>query len=378
MSKISRATFLGGCCALPVLVGGGVIAAVGTALLGTTDDGSNEAMCSGSALNVNIDGDVPTVGGYSEQAMKNAAVIMQIGEQLKIPARGQLVALMTAMQESQLGDNPAAATPDSNGDAGVFQQRQLPGWYGTLEQVNDLSYAAEVFYKGKTLTDEVPGGAGPKGYHIPGLLDVSGWEGMAPTVAAQQVQRSAFPSAYAKHEDAARQIMSALSGVNVEIDSSTPGAATCESTGASDGGVAVPGDVAAVIEAARSTLGSPYVFGAGDWNGPNGPSGGQDCSGLTTFAYMQGAGQRLPRTARAQWAALRSTSVSPAEIQPGDLIFEAWGRLGAEVSHVTLYIGDGQAIEASISAGRTKISKARLSGHQFVGIGRVPKTFGKQ
>ena len=145
------------------------------------------------------------------------------------------------------------------------------------------------------------------------------------------------------------------------------------SIGASDGvAVEATGDMKAVLETATTTLGQTYVFGGGGWDGPT--RGGQDCSGLTTYSYAQ-AGIRLPRTARSQWAALRSHEVSPSEIQPGDLIFEAWGRLGSEVSHVTMYIGNGKMIEASISAGRTKISDVRLSGPQTVGIARVPENF---
>ena len=354
-----------GCAAPLVLVSGAGVVGVG---MFAGSGGSNEPICDGSSLSVNIDGELPeAVGGYSSRALEQAAIIMTVGEAEGISARGQLIALMTAMQESRLGDHPSTFTPDGNGDAGVFQQRQLPGWYGSLEQVSDTAYAAKVFYKGKTLTEAIPGGAGPKGYHIPGLVNVEGWESLAPTVAAQRVQRSAHPQAYAKHEPVAREIMSALSGVNVSIDQDEAGSAVC-----GNGSLTVTGYLAAVIERAHTTLGQRYVFGGGGWDGPT--RGGQDCSGLTTYAYAA-TGVTLPRTARAQWAALRSHAVTPSEAQPGDLIFEAWGRLGPEVSHVAIYLGDGKMIEASRGAGVTKISDARLSGSQFVGIARVPEGF---
>lgn len=363
--KAIAATLVIGCAAPVALVAGAGVLGVG---MFTGSAGSNEAICAGSSLSVSIEGEIPAaVGSYTPQAMEQAAIIMKVGEAEGIPASGQLVALMTAMQESRLGDHMSTFTPDENGDAGVFQQRQLPGWYGSLEEVSDTSYAAKVFYKGKTLTEDIEGGAGAKGYHIPGLVDVEGWESLASTVAAQRVQRSAHPEAYAKHETEAREIMSALSGVDVSIDPSEPGSAVC-----GDGTFTATGDIAEVLEQARTTLGQRYVFGAGGWDGPT--RGGQDCSGLTTYAYAA-AGIKLPRTARAQWAALRSHSVSPSEIQPGDLIFEAWGRLGAEVSHVGIYVGDGKIIEASRSANATKISDARLSGSQFIGIARVPEGF---
>lgn len=368
--KVVAGTLAVGCLAPVALVAGASM--VGISMFADST-GSNEAICAGQSLSVSVDGDLPApVGDFTPEAMEQAAIIVKVGESEGVSAGGQLVALMTAMQESRLGDNPTAFTPDENGDAGVFQQRQLPGWYGTLEEVTDTSYAAKVFYKGKTLAKEEKGGAGPKGYHIPGLINIDGWESLPPTVAAQRVQRSAYPDAYADHEGQAREILSALSGVDVTIDESEPGSAVC-SVGASDGStVEASGDMKTILDTANTTLGAPYIFGAGDWNGLTG--GGQDCSGLTTFAYAS-AGIRLPRTAREQWSALRSHEVSPSEIQPGDLIFEAWGRLGGEVSHVGMYIGDGEMIEASRGAGRTKISEARLSGDQHVGIARVPKNF---
>lgn len=363
--KAIAATLVLGCAAPVALVAGAGVVGIG---MFAGSGGSNEAICAGSSLSVSVEGELPPgVGSYTPQAMEQAAVIMKVGESEGISAGGQLVALMTAMQESRLGDHPSTFTPDENGDAGVFQQRQLAGWYGSLEEVSDTSYAAKVFYNGKTLAKEVEGGAGPKGYHIPGLVNVDGWESLPPTVAAQRVQRSAHPQAYAKHEPEAREIMSALSGVDVAIDQDEAGSAVC-----GDGSSTATGDMAAVLEQAETTLGQRYVFGGGGWDGPT--RGGQDCSGLTTYAYAA-AGVRLPRTARAQWSALRSHEVSPSEAQPGDLIFESWGRLGADVSHVGIYMGDGKMIEASRGAAVTKISDARLSGSQFVGIARVPDGF---
>src|SRR5918997_2477315 len=91
--------------------------------------------------------------------------------------RAVLVALVTAKQESQLGAYPGIERPNGDGDAGVFQQRQKPGWYGTLDQVTKVGYAAGVFLRGKVVTaadvaaprraGSIP--AGPVGYTIPGL-----------------------------------------------------------------------------------------------------------------------------------------------------------------------------------------------------------------
>ena len=86
-----------------------------------------------------------------------------------------------------------------------------------------------------------------------------------------------------------------------------------------------------VLEAARSAVGSPYVYGA------NGPSA-FDCSGLTSWAYRQ-AGVDIPRTSQAQASA--GTPVSLDALQPGDIIVYYSG-----ASHVGIYTGHGTIIDA--------------------------------
>lgn len=86
-----------------------------------------------------------------------------------------------------------------------------------------------------------------------------------------------------------------------------------------------------VLEAARSAVGSPYIYGA------NGPSA-FDCSGLTSWAYRQ-AGVSIPRTSQAQASA--GTPVSLDSLQPGDIIVYYSG-----ASHVGIYTGHGTIIDA--------------------------------
>ena len=104
-----------------------------------------------------------------------------------MPARAATIALATAYQESDLY-NVEGGDRDS---LGLFQQRPSQGW-GSPEQVLDPYYAANAFY------DE--------------LVDVDGYEAMEVTVAAQEVQRSGLPGAYADHEADARVLASALTG----------------------------------------------------------------------------------------------------------------------------------------------------------------------
>jgi hypothetical protein len=115
-----------------------------------------------------------------------------------------IVAIATALQESGL-QNLGHGGRDS---LGLFQQRPSQGW-GTAQQVRDPRYAALSFYGGHTSPhfNAATGKASPAG-----LLDVAKWADLPVSVAAQAVQRSAFPGAYAKHEARATLIVDALAG----------------------------------------------------------------------------------------------------------------------------------------------------------------------
>lgn len=123
----------------------------------------------------------------SREQVGNAQTIARVGYGMGIPGRGVMIALMTSMQEAKLR-NLKYGDRDSQG---LFQQRPSQGW-GTVAQVTDPQYAARKFYEA--------------------LLRVPGWESMASTRAAQAVQRSAFPTAYAKWEPMARSLVKAMGG----------------------------------------------------------------------------------------------------------------------------------------------------------------------
>lgn len=94
-----------------------------------------------------------------------------------------------------------------------------------------------------------------------------------------------------------------------------------------------------IIDIAQQFLGVPYVWGG---SSPN----GFDCSGFVQYVYAQ-RGIQLPRTADIQATAGRP--VSKAELQPGDLVFFAGDYVN--ISHVGIYVGNGQMIHASSSHG---------------------------
>lgn len=149
-------------------------------------------------------GAVPGFGPDHADKIANAQTIVAAGAEAGVGRRGLIVAIATALQESGL-ENLDHGDRDS---LGLFQQRPSQGW-GTPQQVRDPRFAALAFFGGKTSPhfDLATGKASPGG-----LLDVAGWQDLPITVAAQSVQRSAFPSAYAKHEARATVIVDALVG----------------------------------------------------------------------------------------------------------------------------------------------------------------------
>ena len=103
-----------------------------------------------------------------------------------------------------------------------------------------------------------------------------------------------------------------------------------------------------VIAYAKTLLGKPYVWGA---QGPN----SFDCSGFTYYVFKNKAGIVLPRTSSAQ--SKYGTYVSKSNLKAGDLVFfDTNGANDGNVSHVGMYIGNGQMIHASY--GQKKISKS--------------------
>jgi hypothetical protein len=169
---------------LPIVVIMAGMDGVATALLG--DNAS--ATFSGNAIGCDAMGTTSTgLAGYQADQLANAATIVAVGKQLTLPEQGWVVAIAAAIQESGL-HNLDYGDRDS---LGLFQQRPSQGW-GTPAQIMDPTYAATQFYQ-----------------H---LLAVPGWQQMSVNDAAQTVQRSAFPNAYAPHEQAARTIVAAVSG----------------------------------------------------------------------------------------------------------------------------------------------------------------------
>jgi len=163
------------------------------AILAANGMGSSTIIYSGRTLIIPVAGGSAasgaTASGLSDEMAANVRLIIRTGQNLGVPDRGIVVALAAAMQESGLR-NLNYGDRDS---VGMFQQRPSTGW-GTAAQLQDPAYATRLFFGGPS---------NPNAGRTRGLLDIRGWQSMTVAQAAQAVQISAYPDAYAKWETSA-------------------------------------------------------------------------------------------------------------------------------------------------------------------------------
>lgn len=208
--------------------GGGALAAV----LGKGS--ANGASCSIKPASNSTAGPSEEIG-YDTDQIKIIQQIIGVGKAAGVPEKGWVVALMVAMQESGIRNL-------DHGDAdslGLMQQRPSMQW-GTPAQLQNPVYAIQAFYLGV-------------GSGNPGLMKVPNWDMMIPTVAAQTVQGSAYPDAYAKHQsEAARLVEKYKDSPSVPLihelplntsagNSNTPANSTC-GVGGTPGSINAAGD----------------------------------------------------------------------------------------------------------------------------------------
>lgn len=144
--------------------------------------------------------DDPRVPQADEDQLSIARTANDVAVQMNMPGRAVLVIYMTGLQESGMR-NLDYGDRDS---LGWLQQRPSQGW-GTAEQVRDIAYSSRSFYE-----------------H---LRAVPNWTQLSLNDAAQAVQRSGYPDAYAKHESRARAIAAAV-GADLERQGDPTGTGT--------------------------------------------------------------------------------------------------------------------------------------------------------
>jgi cell wall-associated NlpC family hydrolase len=307
--------------AMTLLIGGGV-AAIVAAIFGSGGSSASLTCTPGDASSA--------VPGVTAEQLGNAATIVAVGKQMGVPEPGWVVAIAAALQESGLR-NLHYGDRDS---LGLFQQRPSMGW-GTPEQITTPTYAASKFFE-----------------H---LLATSNWQAMSVNDAAQAVQSSGFPNAYAQHEETARAVVAAVSGVHCEPTAATNGTGDC-------GNIQAAAAAMTAINYACGQRGLPYVWGG---NGPLNGDSGFDCSGLTKAAY-DAAGISLPRTAHAQYQAGPPVPEGQA-LLPGDLVYYG---TPSEIRHVGIYIGGGKMVNAPDFGQPVQVSNYRYPDDDYVGATR--------
>lgn len=140
--------------------------------------------------------------GINEQQLEHAVKVVEAGQELELPRRAYVVAIATALQESRLEVLANVNVPDSfdhqprdgygqdHDSVGLFQQRVQYYCTDDVKHCMDPHASAIQFYNG--------------------LEQISDWEELPVTVAAQRVQGSAFPDYYAQHQGAAEVIVDSV------------------------------------------------------------------------------------------------------------------------------------------------------------------------
>lgn len=271
------------------------------------------------------------LAGFTNEQLANATAIVAAGDEMGVPQRAQVIAVATAMQESGMRNLPYG----DRDSIGLFQQRTS---WGTTAVRTDPKASAKLFYAR--------------------LLAVPGWQTMPLTVAAQRVQASALPDAYAKWETKANLLVGAALGI------------TCQPTGGAPG-QSGPEDpsVQLVIARAVAQVGVPYAWGGGSAAGPTqgisdggGPADqagdsrkiGFDCSGLMVYAFAA-AGINVPHQTQAIWVDFGPAITDRAQIRPGDMIMLSANGQPGGIDHVGLYLGAGRVVDAPESGSTVRI-----------------------
>ncbi|MEU9824198.1 hypothetical protein [Micromonospora chersina] len=122
----------------------------------------------------------------NDEQLANAKAIIAATKKAGLPERAAVISIATSLQESKLENLGHLGDRNDHDSLGLFQQRPSSGW-GTPEQITDPEYSTLAFLKG--------------------LKQVDGWQDMPLTEAAQTVQVSAYPDAYAQWEQQAADIV---------------------------------------------------------------------------------------------------------------------------------------------------------------------------
>ncbi|MFD3510088.1 C40 family peptidase [Nocardia sp. NPDC058666] len=312
--------------------------------------GSNRASCAsgvGSAHAAGVEG-APgsSVAGLSESQLLLARNGVAIGIQRGMPESVIVSELAAQATETSLRNLANSTVPESlrYANDGVGSNHDSVG-------PHQLRYSIWGSVGIATLMDPI--------YQINWFYDqaekIPGSESIPPAELAQLIEVSE-PNAYAEQLDLARTLYAEFA--DIDPNSLSVGANGAAGCGGSNSNVPLTAAEAsefgrAVIAHAQRWIGTDYVWGGGDAEGPT--NGGFDCSGLTLYAVYQasGGGIRLPHYTQAQQDDSRAQVVAFADRAPGDLIFfTAPG--DADSHHVGVFYGrDEQGRDLLLHAPQT-------------------------
>ena len=142
-----------------------------------------------------------TTNTLDHTQLANAKAIVDAGKDMNLPPRAWEIAVATSLQESNLHNLGNLGAKNDHDSLGLFQQRTGTGGWGTPDQIMDPHHAATAFYQR--------------------LVNIPGWNNIPLTQAAQKVQVSAYPQAYAKHETQAANAINALYGTGPDAGQAT-------------------------------------------------------------------------------------------------------------------------------------------------------------
>ncbi|MFJ8657716.1 hypothetical protein [Streptomyces sp. NPDC093795] len=262
---------------------------------------------------------------FTPEQASNAATISAVGTTRGLPERAVTIALATALQESALR-NIEHGDRDS---LGLFQQRPSMGW-GTPAQIMDPVYSAGKFYEG--------------------LEKVRGYSRLPLTVAAQKVQKSGFPQAYAKHEPDATLLAAALTG-------RAPAALTCTAN-ETEGR---PGDP----ELVRTELVRAFGEKAAPQAVTGGPSAGRSATEPPVLVVPVRTAAGTAEAARgadgtdgaderrgwelAQWAVARADALRITEVTYGGRVWRAGEAAGGWSASPGAAAGSGETVRIRLA-----------------------------
>ncbi|GAB3808578.1 hypothetical protein [Micromonospora zhanjiangensis] len=124
--------------------------------------------------------------GLNDEQKANVKAIVAATKKAGMGERAAVISIATSLQESKLENLGHLGDANDHDSLGLFQQRPSSGW-GSPEQITDPEYSTTAFLKG--------------------LKQIDGWEKLPLTVAAQKVQVSAYPDAYAQWETQAADLV---------------------------------------------------------------------------------------------------------------------------------------------------------------------------